>query len=364
MSDQTGALAGIRIVEFAGLGPVPFAAMMLADMGADIVRIDRPGAVAPIPDPITGRGRPRVDADLKNPEDLAAVQSLIDGADALLEGFRPGVMERLGLGPEPMIARNPKLVYARMTGWGQDGPYAALAGHDINYIAITGVLAAIGPQERSVPPLSLVGDYGGGALYLVAGVLAALLSAQRTGAGQVVDCAMCDGALSLTSFFHEMAAVGQWSERREANMLDGGAPYYGVFRCADGLDVAVGAIEPQFHALLCQGLGIDEAEMAGRQDPAQWPALRRKMAAAIAMQPRAHWLARLEHSDACFTPVGTMGEAAAHPHLRARGAMVEVDGLLQPAPAPRFLATPSAIRPEKRRSVSLEAAVVRWNGGT
>jgi alpha-methylacyl-CoA racemase len=360
MTTQKGALCGIRIVEFAGLGPVPFAAMMLADMGADIVRVDRPGAVPVVPDPITGRGRPRVDADLKNPGDLAAVQDLIAGADALLEGFRPGVMERLGLGPEPMIARNPRLVYGRMTGWGQDGPYASLAGHDINYIAITGALAAIGTKDQAVPPLNIVGDYGGGALYLVAGVLAALLSAKATGQGQVVDAAMCDGALSLTSFFHEMAADGQWQDVRASNMLDGGAPYYGVFRCADGLDVAVGAIEPQFHALLCQGLGIDEAEMAGRVDPAQWPALREKMAAVIASQPRAHWVERLERSDACFTAVHTLSEAAAHPHIEARGSMVEVDGLAQPAPAPRFSGTPSRIRSEERRLLGLAEAVARW----
>lgn len=360
MTRSKGALAGIRIVEFAGLGPVPFAAMMLADMGADIIRIDRPGAVPPIPDPITGRGRPRVDADLKNPDDLAAVQDLVAGADALLEGFRPGVMERLGLGPDAMLARNPRLVYARMTGWGQDGPYAPYAGHDINYIAITGALAAIGPADRAVPPLSIVGDYGGGALYLVAGVLAALLSAKATGQGQVVDCAMCDGALSLTSFFHEMAAAGQWRERREANMLDGGAPYYGVFRCADGLDVAVGAIEPQFHALLCAGLGIEEGEMAARDDPERWADLRAKIAAVIASQPRAHWLAHLEYSDACFTPVGTFSEAARHPHIAARGGMVEIDGVPQPAPAPRFSATPSCIRSEARRALTLEAAKAAW----
>src|SRR6185369_16858056 len=210
--------------------------MMLADMGADIVRIDRPGAPVPVPDPITGRGRPRVAADLKNPDDRDGILRLIDGAEALIEGFRPGVMERLGLGPEPLLERNPKLVYGRMTGWGQSGPLAHTAGHDINYIALTGALAAIGPKERPVPPLSLIGDYGGGALYLVAGVLAALLSASRTGKGQVVDCAMCDGAISLMSFFFEMAADKQWQPARESNMLDGGAPYYGVYRCADGLD--------------------------------------------------------------------------------------------------------------------------------
>lgn len=361
MANSPGALEGIRIVEFAGLGPVPFASMMLADMGADIVRVERPGATLPVPDPITGRGRPRIAADLKNPADVEAVRALVGGADALLEGFRPGVMERIGLGPEPLLARNPRLVYGRMTGWGQDGPYAAYAGHDINYIAITGALAAIGPADRPVPALSIIGDYAGGALHLVSGVLAAILSAKRTGQGQVVDCAMCDGALSLTSFFHEMAADGQWIEAREANMLDGGAPYYGVYRCADGLDVAIGAIEPQFHALLCEGLGIDEAEFAGRADPATWPALRARMAEIIATRPRAEWLERLERGDACFTAVGTMSEAQAHPHLAARHAMVEVDGLAQPAPAPRFSATPSAIRSDRRTALTLEDALARWH---
>lgn len=356
-----GALSGFRIIEFAGLGPGPFAAMMLADMGADVVRIDRPGARPPINDPITGRGRPRVAADLKNPADVASVIDLISGADALIEGFRPGVMERLGLGPEPMIARNPKLVYARMTGWGQDGPLAAFAGHDINYIAITGALAAIGPAERPVPPLSLIGDYGGGALYLVAGVLAALLSASRTGEGQVVDCAMCDGAMSLMSFFFEMAADGQWQPKREANMLDGGAPYYGVYRCADGLDVTIGAIEPQFFAQLCDGLGIDQAEFAGRNDSAQWPALRERIAGAVVKRPRAEWLDRLGLSDACFAPVLTYEEAAGHPHLAARGALVAIDGLVQPAPAPRFSRTPSAIDNGRRAELSLMDALIRWD---
>jgi alpha-methylacyl-CoA racemase len=358
---MAGPLDGVRIVEFAGLGPAPFAAMLLADMGADIVRVQRPNAKPLIPDPITGRGRTDVVADLKKAEDIEAVSALIGKADALIEGFRPGVMERLGLGPEPLLGRNPKLVYARMTGWGQEGPLASYAGHDINYIAITGALAAIGPRERSVPPLNLVGDYGGGALYLVAGLLAALISASRTGKGQVVDCAMCDGAMSLMSFFFEMAAAGQWTTQRQANMLDGGAPYYGVYACADGLEVAVGAIEPQFHAQLCHGLGIDEAEMAGRNDPANWPALRQRLADIIASRPRAEWLERLELSDACFTPVLTLDEAAGHPHVQARGSLVEVDGLLQPGPAPRFGGTPSGTASGRRETIGLDQAANRWH---
>jgi alpha-methylacyl-CoA racemase len=360
MTPSGGALEGIRIVEFAGLGPAPFAAMLLADMGADVVRIDRPGAKPLIPDPITGRGRRRVEADLKDPDNLADVYTLIGGADALIEGFRPGVMERLGLAPNLLLERNPRLVYARMTGWGQEGPLAEFAGHDINFIAITGALAAIGPADSPVPPLNLVGDYGGGALYLTNGVLAALLSASRTGKGQVVDCAMCDGALSLMSFFFEMAAVKQWTPRRQANMLDGAAPYYGVYRCADGLDVAVGAIEPQFHAELCRGLGVDEAVMAGRDDPRQWPMLREKLAAMISTKPRAEWLNRLEHSDASFSPVLSYEEAAAHPHVRARGSMADVDGLMQPAPAPRFGGTPSSIQ-NHQESLTLGEAITRWS---
>lgn len=360
MTVSGGVLEGVRIVEFAGIGPAPFAAMLLADMGAEVVRVDRPGAKLMIPNHITGRGRPTVEADLKNPDDVERVRALIDSADGLMEGFRPGVMERLGLGPDILLERNPRLVYARMTGWGQDGPMAQFAGHDINYISITGALAAVGPSERPVPPLNLVGDYGGGALYLVNGLLAGLHSAGRTGKGQVVDCAMCDGAVSLMAPLLEMAAADRWLPEREANMLDGGAPYYRVYRCADGLDVAVGAIEPQFFAELCRGLGIDAAEMADRHDEAQWPALRDKLAAVIASKPRAEWLERLELGDACFSAVVTYEEAAENPHLKARASMVEVDGLVQPAPAPRFLGTPSAIRSERRETITMDQAIDRW----
>jgi alpha-methylacyl-CoA racemase len=356
---MAGALEGVRIVEFAGLGPVPFAAMMLADMGADIVRIERPDASPVVPDPITGRGRPRIAVDLKEPGQRAEVARLIQGADALIEGFRPGVMERLGLGPDGLIASNPRLVYGRMTGWGQDGPLANRAGHDINYIAITGALAAIGPEERCVPPLSLIGDYGGGALYLVAGVLAGILSARRTGQGQVIDCAMCDGAVSLLSLVHEMAADGQWQARRAANMLDGGAPYYGVYRCSDGLDLAIGAIEPQFYSRLCAGLGLDEPSLPDRGDRANWPALRRIFAAHIATRPRGAWLARLE-GDSCVSPVLPFDAAAGHPHLAARQSFVIVDDVPQPAPAPRFSRTISTIRPERRRSLTIEHALAAW----
>jgi alpha-methylacyl-CoA racemase len=357
-----GALEGVRIVEFGGLGPAPFAAMLLADMGADILRIDRPDAPVPVPDPITGRGRARLEANLKDPGDRDSVTTLIGRADVVIEGFRPGVMERLGLGPDDLHPLNPRLVYARMTGWGQDGPLSPFAGHDINYIAITGALAAVGPRERPVPPLSLIGDYGGGALYLVNGILAALLAAGRTGRGQIVDCAMCDGALSLMSFYYEMAADRQWVAERESNMLDGGAPFYGVYGCADGQFVAVGAIEPQFLASLCRGLGIDEAELEGIRDPECWPAIRLRLAEVIASRPRADWLERLELSDSCFSPVLGFHEAATHDHINARSSLVSVDGLLQPAPAPRFSGTPSSIRPERRREISLAQALDEWAG--
>lgn len=357
---RSGPLAGLRILEFVGLGPAPFAAMLLSDMGADVLRVDRPDARPMLPNPVTGRGRPTVAADLKMPEDVEAVRALADRADALIEGFRPGVMERLGLGPDLLIARNPRLVYGRMTGWGQEGPLAARAGHDIDYIAITGALAAIGPAERPMPPLNLVGDYGGGAMYLVAGVLAGIISAQRAGKGQVVDAAMVDGTVSLMSIFIDMQSSGLWQDRREANLLDGGAPYYGTYECADGLFVAVGALEPQFHAELIAGLGFAPEEFARRDDPRQWPRLRGKMAERIKSRPRAEWLALLEHTDACFAPVVPLSEAPQHPHLAARGSFVEVDGMAQPAPAPRFSGTPSRVEPERRRTISLAEAAALW----
>jgi alpha-methylacyl-CoA racemase len=359
-SAPRGPLDGVRILEFVGLGPAPFAGMLLSDMGAEVLRIDRPGARPMLPDPVTGRGRPTVEADLKNADDVEAVRKLAARADALIEGFRPGVMERLGLGPDALLATSPRLVYARMTGWGQDGPMAPYAGHDINYIALTGALAAIGAADKPMPPLNIIGDFGGGALYLVSGLLAALISARATGRGQVVDAAMVDGAASLMSMFVEMKSAGLWQDRREANMLDGGAPYYGVYACADGLHVAVGAIEPQFHAELLRGLGFTAAEFSDRNDPAAWPLLREKMAERIASRPRAAWLAMLEHGDACFAPVVPLGEAPDNPHLKARGTFVEMDGLVQPAPAPRFSATPSRVDPGRRRTIGLAEAIERW----
>lgn len=340
---QRGPLTGVRVVEFAGLGPAPFAAMLMADLGADVLRIDRPGKGASQPHDITSRNRRFVELDLKRDADVASALDLLEQADVLVEGFRPGVMERLGLGPDTVLQRNPKLVYGRMTGWGQSGPLAEAAGHDINYIAITGALGAIGPgQGRPVPPLNLVGDYGGGALYLVVGVLAALISSRQSGHGQVIDCAMCDGVSHLLSLFHTFQAMGQWQDRREANLLDGGAHFYGTYECADGQYIAIGALEPQFYAELCQRAGLESHFIKNQNDAAHWPALKQDMARLVRQRSRAQWCALLEGTDACFSPVLSLREAPDHPHLRARQTHIDVAGIRQAAPAPRFSRTPSA----------------------
>jgi alpha-methylacyl-CoA racemase len=354
----TGPLVGLRVVEFAGIGPGPFAAMLLADMGADVVRIDRPGAAERDNRDVTGRGRRSVMLDLTRREDLESALSLLDAADALIEGFRPGVMERLGLGPEAVLVRNPRVVYGRMTGWGQSGPLAQAAGHDINYIALAGALGAIGPAEKPVPPLNLVGDYGGGALYLIVGMLAGVIEAKRSGRGQVVDCAMCDGAASLLSIFFSLLARGQWEEYRASNLLDGGAPFYGTYECADGGFVALGALEPQFYETLCRLAGLDAPEFRERGDRKRWPELRQKMQAVFKTRTRAEWCAMLEGSDACFAPVLGLREASTHPHMAQRKSFVELEGVLQPAPAPRFSRTPSNIQ---AASVSTPAEILaRW----
>lgn len=344
-SSPSGPLRGLRIIEFAGLGPGPFACMLLSDMGAEVVRIDRPGARPGNRLDIVGRGRKTVLLDLKQPGDVDQALDLLEHADALVEGFRPGVMERLGLGPEAVAARNPRLVYGRMTGWGQDGPLAQAAGHDINYIALSGALAAIGGREGlPVAPLNLVGDYGGGSLYLVAGLLAALLEARSSGQGQVVDAAICDGVLSLMSNNQSHTLRGLYRPERASNMLDGGAPYYSVYATADGAAVSLGPIEPQFFALLCEQLQLPQALWSAQHDRARWPALRQAIAAAIARRSRQEWCRLLEGTDVCFAPVLTLQEAADHPHIRARGGFVEVDGVPHTAPAPRFSRTPSAIQ--------------------
>jgi len=334
-------MAGLRVVELAGLGPGPHAAMILADLGADVVRIDRPSGGLQLgppdaPDP-TLRGRRRVAADLKDPAGRETVLRLVERADVLLEGYRPGVTERLGVGPADCHRRNPRLVYGRITGWGQDGPLAVRAGHDINYISLTGVLHAIGRAgERPVPPLNLVGDYGGGSMLLVVGVLAALWEAQRSGRGQVVDAAMVDGASLLAQLVWGLRTQGAWSDQRGANLLDGHAPFYDTYTCADGRYVAVGALEPQFYAALLRGLRLDPAELPEQYDQAGWPALRARFTAAFIARTRDEWAAEFADTDACVTPVLAFGEVAAHPQLAARGTVVAAGGVPQAAPAPRF----------------------------
>lgn len=353
----SGPLSGFRIVEFAGIGPGPFACMMLADMGADVVTLDRVGAKKSMKS-VAGRGRRVIELDLKDKAAIAEALELLASADALVEGFRPGVMERLGLGPDVVLARNPKLIYGRMTGWGQEGPLANAAGHDINYISITGALAAIGTKETPVPPLNLVGDFGGGALYLVVGVLAALLEAQRSGKGQVVDAAMCDGAASLMSFFFDMTTLDRWTEGRNQNFLDGGAHFYGVYECACGNFVSIGSIEPQFYALLRQHAGLTDADFDAQMDRKAWPALKEKLKAVFKSKTREDWCKIMEGTDICFAPVLTMSEATEHPHMVARNVFVERHGVKQPAPAPRFSRTPSAVR--EPEATEIDAVTKAW----
>jgi alpha-methylacyl-CoA racemase len=347
----SGPLAGIRIIEFAGIGPGPFACMMLADMGAEVVTLDRVG-IKKSQRSSAGRGRRVVEIDLKDKTAIAQVLNLLEHADALIEGFRPGVMERLGFGPDVALKRNPRLVYGRMTGWGQDGPLAQAAGHDINYISLTGALSAIGPAEKPVLPLNLVGDFGGGALYLVVGVLAALLEANKSGQGQVVDAAMCDGAASLMSMFFDLTAVGRWVEGRENNFLDGGAHFYGVYQCACGNFISIGSIEPQFYALLRQLAGLSEQAFDAQMDRATWPNLKQKLAGVFKTRTREEWCKIMEGTDVCFAPVLTMAEAPLHPHMAARGTFINRHGVSQPAPAPRFSRTSSSIREPERADIA------------
>lgn len=341
-----GPLAGLRIVEIAGIGPGPFACMMLADHGAEVIRIERPGGTAggiPVDDgkDILARNRRRVAVDLKSAEGVAVVRDLVATADGLVEGFRPGVMERLGLGPDVLIDANPRLVYGRMTGWGQTGPYAPVAGHDINYIALSGALHACGPADgKPIPPLNLVGDFGGGAMMLAFGMVSAILSAKATGRGQVIDCAMTDGSALLMSMIHSFRAQGFWADRRGVNLLDGGAPFYDSYETADGRYVAIGPIEPQFYALLREKAGLGR-EFDAQMDARRWPDQKAGLADVFRSKTRDEWCAILEGTDVCFAPVLSLDEAPAHPHNAARGTFIEVDGVIQPAPAPRYSATPT-----------------------
>lgn len=357
-----GPLAGIRIVEFHGLGPGPFAGMLLADMGADVLRITRHGGSDDSDfDTTTSRNRNVLTLDLKQDCDAQAALALCCAADVLIEGFRPGVMERLGLGPDAVRAKAPGLVYARMTGWGQEGPLARAAGHDINYIALSGALAAIGTEETGpLPPLNLVGDYGGGALYLVMGILAALIERAGSGEGQVVDCAMCDGVTSLMSAFYDMRAHGRWNLRRSSNLLDGAAPFYCTYECADGRYIAVGAIELPFWHELCRRVGLNQKDAAARDDTSSWPRIKASLAGIFRQRTQAEWCALLENGDTCVSPVLDLDEAALHPHMRARAAFVDVGGSMQPSPSPRFSRTPLP-RPSVARPLVPAEALKLWN---
>ncbi|MBM7808829.1 alpha-methylacyl-CoA racemase [Geodermatophilus bullaregiensis] len=342
---MSGPLAGLRVVELGGIGPGPHAAMVLADLGADVVRVERPSgglSMGTAGRDAVLRGRRSIAADVKTPGGRDLVLGLAGRADVLVDVFRPGVAERLGVGPDECLSRNPGLVYARVTGWGQDGPWADRVGHDVNYLGLTGTLAALGrPGEAPRFPMNLVADYGGGSMLLLVGVLAALHERTRSGRGQVVDAAMVDGVAVISQLMWSLRGQGLWSDRPGTNLLDGGAPFYDVYPCADGRFVAVGALEPQFYAALLEGLGLTGADLPAQMDPRGWPRLREAFTAAFAAQPREHWERVFDGTDACVTPVLEPDEAAAHPHLAARGTLVEVDGVLQAAPAPRFSRTPA-----------------------
>lgn len=358
-----GPLKDLKIVEVSGIGPGPFCGMLLADLGADVVCVDRPGE--PVLDPATDcmrRGKRSVVLDLKTPGDRDVFMQLVEKADALFEGFRPGVMERLGLGPDECLARNGRLVYGRMTGWGQTGPLSQSAGHDINYISLTGVLHAIGREgEKPVLPLNLVGDFGGGALFLALGMVCALFEARHSGQGQVVDAAMTDGSALLMALFHSLRAQGDWTLSRGNNLLDGGAPFYDVYETSDGKYISIGSIEPQFFALLMELSGMQPEQWAGRNDPRSWPELRERLAVLFRTRSREHWCELLEGSDVCFAPVLDFGEAPLHPHNRDRNTYIEVGGMIQPAPAPRFSRTqPEVAFPPHKPGQDQDSVLADW----
>jgi alpha-methylacyl-CoA racemase len=356
---MTGPLQGLRVLEIASLAPAPFACTILSDLGAQVLRIDR--APLPTPEPLT-RGRRSVAIDLKHPDGVATVLRLAERADVLVEGFRPGVCERLGIGPQECLARNPRLIYARMTGYGQDGPLAQRAGHDINYLALSGALEPLGPFDGPpAPPLNYVADFGGGGMLLAVGVLSALWERERSGAGQVVDASMVEGAALITTLLHELRARELWSERRGGNLFDGSAPFYATYACADGGFVAVGALEPQFWAELLSGLGLADQDLPDQHDPAGWPRLKELIADVFVTRTRQEWTDLFAESDACVTPVLSPFEAHEHPHNIARGTFTEVDGMIQPAPAPRFSRTPGAVSSRSPRpGEHTDAALADW----
>jgi alpha-methylacyl-CoA racemase len=345
---MSGPLTGIRIIEMAGIGPVPYACMLLADLGAEVIRVDRVngGGMGANPGDVTARGRKSIAVDLKNPAGVEVVLKLLEGADVLIECFRPGVMEKLGLGPVICSQRNPSLVYGRMTGWGQDGPLASTAGHDVNYIAITGILESFGNVGEAPPiPLNVIGDLGGGSMFLLLGVLAALLERQKSGLGQVIDAAICDGSISLLSTIHGLKGIGFWENQRQQNMLDGGAPYYRNYLCKDGRSVSVGAIEPHFYDQLLNKMELDfgATDFMNQMDKSAWPERRARMASRFLEKTRNEWCEIFSGSDACFAPVLDLDEAAEYPHNKYRNNLVLRDGVLQTAPAPRFSRTPGEL---------------------
>ncbi|MFR9804133.1 CaiB/BaiF CoA transferase family protein [Pseudonocardia sp. RS010] len=359
-----GPLDGLRVVEVSGIGPTPFAAMLLADLGADVVQIDRPGTAGKeetAVNDVLRRGRRSVILDLRQPAGAGALLDLVTSADVLIEGFRPGVMEKLGVGPAECRERNPRLVYGRMTGWGQDGPWSGMAGHDINYIGLTGALHALGRAgEAPAVPLNLLGDFGGGSLYLVSGVLAALWEAARSGRGQVVDAAVVDGTASLTTMLHGMIAAGTWHDERGVNLLDTGRPWYDVYQTSDGNWMSVGPLEGRFYRQFADALGLP-AELLRRPNPADWPRLRAAISDRFATETRAHWESVFALTDACVAPVLGLAEAADHPHLAARGTFIEVGGVRQPAPAPRFDRTPGVVqRPPAMRGEHTREVLREW----
>ncbi len=358
LSTMPGPLATITVVEFAGIGPAPYCGMLLADLGAAVIRIDRPDTVADTV-PLFGRGKQSVAIDLKHPDGVEAALRVVQQADALIEGYRPGVMERLGLGPEVVHARQPSLVYGRMTGWGQSGPRSQTAGHDIDYLAVAGALGAIG-IDTPVPPLNLVADFGGGGMFLAVGVLAGVLESKNTGRGQVIDAAMVDGVAHLTTMFHSAMAAGWWTPQRHSNLLDGAAPFYTTYRCADGGYVAVGALEPEFFAALLEGLGIDET--LDQMDRSGWPEMRARFGRIFETRSRSEWDDHFAGSDACVAPVYSLAEAPADPHLAARETFVELGGVLQPAPAPRLGAGPVA-RPDPSQPIGRSTREVMIRAG-
>ncbi|WP_296722592.1 CaiB/BaiF CoA-transferase family protein [Erythrobacter sp.] len=359
MNQPSGPLSGLKVIEFSGIGPGPHVAMLLADLGAEVVRIERPGTQ--VSNPVVERARHRLPLDLKTDEGRAMCREAASQADVLIEGFRPGVMERLGLGPDELLARNPRLVYARMTGWGQDGPLSTAAGHDINYIAITGALAAIGKaDETAIPPQNLVGDFGGGSMYCAFGIMAALYERERSGKGQVVDAAIVDGTTSLMSFFFGVRGRPFITTERGKGMLGGAAHFYRCFTCADGKEISLGAIEPQFYAELLVKAGAPADMAQGQMNAANWEENAEKLAALFATKTQAEWCELLEGSDACFAPVLELDEARDHPHMKARGAYVEHEGEWHTAPAPRFSRTPGAVRSSADDGTDV---VARWKRG-